>query len=121
MTFVFYSRIILVSVTMILATGYISKSFRELSEILIYTCLSRKWSAFVLGIKYTCSLLISSSTIISLLLYSAITGGKFNATASTPNTQGIVSFTAVYNGSGLYHSAASDPAMVIVTNSTLPP
>ena len=49
------------------------------------------------------------------------TGGKFNATASTPNTQGIVSVTAVYNGSGLYHSVASDPALVIVTNSTLPP
>jgi hypothetical protein len=48
-------------------------------------------------------------------------GGKFNATASTPDTQGIVSVTAVYNGSGLYHSVASDPALVIVSNSTLPP
>jgi hypothetical protein len=49
------------------------------------------------------------------------TGGKFNATTSAPDTQGIVSLTAVYNGSGLYHSVASDPALVIVSNSTLPP
>ncbi len=49
------------------------------------------------------------------------TGGKFNATTSAPDTQGIVSITAVYNGSGLYHSAASDPALAIVSNSSLPP
>lgn len=47
--------------------------------------------------------------------------GKFNATTSTPDTQGIVSVTAVYNGSGLHHSVASDPALVTVPNSTLPP
>jgi Tfp pilus assembly protein PilE len=51
----------------------------------------------------------------------ADTGGKFNATATAPDTQGIASVTAVYNGSGLYHSVASDPALVIVSNSTLPP
>jgi hypothetical protein len=51
----------------------------------------------------------------------ADTDGKFNATATAPDTQGIVSVTAVYNGSGLYHSVASDPALVIVSNSTLPP
>ena len=49
------------------------------------------------------------------------TGGKFSAKTSAPDTQGIVSVTAVYNGSGLYHSVASDPAVVIVSNSTLPP
>jgi hypothetical protein len=51
----------------------------------------------------------------------ADTGGKFNAKTSAPDTQGIVSVTALYNGSGLYHSGASDPALVIVSNSTLPP
>ena len=49
------------------------------------------------------------------------TGGKFNATTSAPDIQGIVSVTAVYDGSGLYHSVASDPALVIVSNSSLPP
>ncbi len=49
------------------------------------------------------------------------TGGKFNAKTSAPDTQGIVSVTAVYNGSGLYHSVASDPALIIVSNTTLPP
>ena len=51
----------------------------------------------------------------------ADTGGKFNATATAPDTQGIASITAVYNGSGLYHSVASDPALVIVSNSSIPP
>jgi hypothetical protein len=51
----------------------------------------------------------------------ADSGGKFNAKTSAPDTQGIVAVTAVYNGSGLYHSVASDPALVIVSNSTLPP
>jgi hypothetical protein len=51
----------------------------------------------------------------------ADTGGKFNAKISAPDTQGIVSITALYNGSGLYHSVASDPALVIVSNSSLPP
>jgi len=46
--------------------------------------------------------------------------GRFNATASAPDTQGIVAVTAVYDGSGLYHSVASDPVLVIVSNSTLP-
>jgi len=49
------------------------------------------------------------------------TDGKFNAATSAPDIQGIVSVTAVYNGSGLYHSVASDPALVIVSNTTLPP
>lgn len=48
-------------------------------------------------------------------------GGKFDAKTRAPDTQGIVSLTAVYNGSGLYHSAASNPELVIVSNSTLPP
>jgi hypothetical protein len=47
--------------------------------------------------------------------------GKFNVTTDSPDTQGIVSITAVFNGSGLYHSAASDPALVIISNSTLTP
>ncbi|HZD35379.1 MAG TPA: hypothetical protein VE130_09265 [Nitrososphaeraceae archaeon] len=47
--------------------------------------------------------------------------GRFNAITSAPDTQGIVAVTAVYNGSGLYHSVASDPALVVVSNSTLPP
>ena len=47
--------------------------------------------------------------------------GKFSAMANAPSTEGIISVTAVFNGSGLYHSGASDPALVIVSNSTLPP
>jgi len=47
--------------------------------------------------------------------------GKFSTTVTAPDTQGIVSVTALYNGSGLYHSVASDPALVIVSNSSLPP
>ena len=41
--------------------------------------------------------------------------GMFTTTASAPDTQGIVAVTAVYNGSGLYHSVASDPALVVVS------
>ena len=51
----------------------------------------------------------------------ADTGGKVSTTVTAPDTQGIVSVTAVYNGSGLYHSVASDPALVIISNSSLPP
>jgi len=51
----------------------------------------------------------------------ADTDGKFSTTVTAPDTQGIVSVTALYNGSGLYHSVASDPALVIVSNSSLPP
>jgi hypothetical protein len=51
----------------------------------------------------------------------ADTDGKFSTKTSAPDTQGIVSVTAIYNGSGLYHSVASDPALVIVSNSSLPP
>jgi hypothetical protein len=47
--------------------------------------------------------------------------GKFSTMANAPSTEGIISVTAVFNGSGLYHSGASDPALVIVSNSTLPP
>jgi hypothetical protein len=47
--------------------------------------------------------------------------GKFSTTANAPSVEGITSVTAVFNGSGLYHSAASNPALVIVSNSTLPP
>jgi hypothetical protein len=64
---------------------------------------------------------ISPSSLEAIDKQSADTGGKFNATATAPDTQGIASITAVYNGSGLYHSVASDPALVIVSNSTLPP
>lgn len=46
--------------------------------------------------------------------------GRFAATSKAPTTNGTVSITAVFNGSGLYHGAASDPTMAIVSNSTLP-
>jgi hypothetical protein len=46
--------------------------------------------------------------------------GKFAATSKAPTTNGTISITAVFNGSGLYHGAASDPTMAIVSNSTLP-
>jgi hypothetical protein len=46
--------------------------------------------------------------------------GKFAATSKAPTTHGTISITAVFNGSGLYHGAASDPTMAIVSNSTLP-
>jgi hypothetical protein len=64
---------------------------------------------------------ISPSSLEAIDKQSSDTGGKFNAKTSAPDSQGIVSVTAVYNGSGLYHSAASDPALVIVSNSSLPP
>ncbi len=64
---------------------------------------------------------IPASSLKTIDKQSTDAGGKFSATASTPDTQGIVAITAIYNGSGLYHSVASDPALVIVSNSTLPP
>jgi Tfp pilus assembly protein PilE len=64
---------------------------------------------------------ISPSNLEAIDKQSADTGGKFNAKTNAPDSQGIVSVTAVYNGSGLYHSVASDPALVIVSNSSLPP
>ena len=64
---------------------------------------------------------IQSSSLETVDKQSTDVGGKFNATASSPDAQGIVAVTAVYNGSGLYHSVASDPALVIISNSTLPP
>jgi hypothetical protein len=64
---------------------------------------------------------IPPSSLEAIDKQSTDTVGKFNARASAPDTRGIVSVTAVYNGSGLYHSVASDPALVIVSNSTLPP
>jgi hypothetical protein len=64
---------------------------------------------------------ISPSSLEAIDKQSSDTGGKFNAKTSAPDSQGIVSVTAVYNGSGLYHSAASEPALVIVSNSSLPP
>ena len=64
---------------------------------------------------------ISPSSLEAIDKQSADTGGKFNAKTNAPDSQGIVSVTAVYNGSGLYHSVASDPALVIVSNSSLPP
>lgn len=47
--------------------------------------------------------------------------GKFSTTANAPGMEGITSVTAVFNGSGLFHSAASNPALVIISNSTLQP
>jgi hypothetical protein len=47
--------------------------------------------------------------------------GKFSTTANAPSTEGIIAVTAVFNGSGLYHSGASDPTLVIISNSTLSP
>ena len=64
---------------------------------------------------------ISPSRLETIDKQTAGTGGKFNVKTSAPDTQGIVSVTALYNGSGLYHSVASDPALVIVSNSTLLP
>jgi hypothetical protein len=64
---------------------------------------------------------ISPSSLEAIDKQSADTGGRFNAKTNAPDSQGIVSVTAVYNGSGLYHSVASDPALVIVSNSSLPP
>lgn len=67
------------------------------------------------------SQVISPASLETIDKQSTDAGGKFNAKTSAPDTQGIVSVTAVYNGSGLYHSGASDPALVIVSNSSLPP
>ncbi|MGB7662830.1 MAG: hypothetical protein WBL67_08850, partial [Nitrososphaeraceae archaeon] len=64
---------------------------------------------------------IPPSSLENIDKQSSDTGGKFSAKTSAPDTQGIVSVTAVYNGGGLYHSVASDPALVIVSNLTLPP
>jgi hypothetical protein len=64
---------------------------------------------------------IPSSSLETIDKQTTNVGGQFNATASSPDTQGIIAVTAVYNGSGLHHSVASDPALVIVSNSTLPP
>jgi hypothetical protein len=64
---------------------------------------------------------IPPSSLEAIDKQSADIGGKFNAKTSAPDSEGIVSVTAVYNGSGLYHSVASDPALVIVSNSSLPP
>jgi hypothetical protein len=46
--------------------------------------------------------------------------GKFAATSKAPTTDGTISITAVFDGSGLYHAGTSDPAFAIVSNSTLP-
>ena len=46
--------------------------------------------------------------------------GEFAATSKAPATDGTISITALFNGSGLYHAGTSDPALVIVSNSTLP-
>ena len=45
---------------------YNSKSFREFQVILKYICLLLQRSTLASGIRYTCFLLISSSTIINL-------------------------------------------------------
>jgi hypothetical protein len=47
--------------------------------------------------------------------------GKFAAISKAPVTNGTISITAVFNGSGLYHAGTSDPTLVIISNSTLPP
>jgi hypothetical protein len=64
---------------------------------------------------------ISPSSLKAIDKQSADAGGKFEAIANAPDTQGIVAITAIYNGSGLHHSVASDPTLVIISNSTLPP
>jgi hypothetical protein len=64
---------------------------------------------------------IPSSSLETIDRQSTDIGGKFNAAGNAPDTQGIVAITAIYNGSGLHHSVASDPTLVIVSNSTLPP
>jgi hypothetical protein len=64
---------------------------------------------------------ISPSSLEAIDKQSADAGGKFEAIANAPDTQGIVAITAIYNGSGLHHSVASDPTLVIISNSTLPP
>jgi hypothetical protein len=46
--------------------------------------------------------------------------GKFAATSKAPATDGTISITAVFDGSGLYHAGTSDPTLVIIFNSTLP-
>jgi hypothetical protein len=46
--------------------------------------------------------------------------GEFAATSKAPATNGTISITALFNGSGLYHAGTSDPAFAIVSNSTLP-
>ncbi|MGH9923997.1 MAG: hypothetical protein ACRD5B_01345 [Nitrososphaeraceae archaeon] len=47
--------------------------------------------------------------------------GRFAMTSKAPQVNGTISITAVFDGSGLYHAGVSDPALVIVSNSTLPP
>lgn len=39
---------------------------------------------------------------------------------NAPVVNGTISITAVFEGSGLYNAGVSDPALVIVSNSTLP-
>ena len=46
--------------------------------------------------------------------------GEFAATSKAPATNGTISITAIFDGSGLYHAGTSDPAFAIVSNSTLP-
>ena len=64
---------------------------------------------------------IPSFSLETIKKQTADTDGKFSTTVTAPDIQGIVSVTALYNGSGLYHSVASDPALAIVSNSSLPP
>lgn len=47
--------------------------------------------------------------------------GRFAVTSKAPAVNGTISITAVFDGSGLYHAGISDPALVIIYNSTLPP
>jgi hypothetical protein len=61
---------------------------------------------------------IPPSSLEAIDKQSADTGGMFNAKTNSPHSQGKVSVTTVYNGSGLYHSVALDLALVIVSNST---
>ena len=46
--------------------------------------------------------------------------GKFAATSKAPTSSGTASITAVFDGNGLYHAGTSDPALVIISNTTLP-
>jgi hypothetical protein len=46
--------------------------------------------------------------------------GKFAAISKAPDSSGTAAITAVFDGNGLYHAGTSDPALIIISNTTLP-
>jgi hypothetical protein len=44
--------------------------------------------------------------------------GKFRVDVQAPSSEGATSITAIFNGTDIYHAAASSPAIVIVSNTT---